>query len=112
MQFSTDEQHAHSLAMLREVRDYIASWPPHPMSRAMIKRIDEHLADPLRGLVARTVPVRAGGSYTPTGVPVLSAELVGAKLTVQVPQEGMGLSDRELLARLRAGETFDLRPEK
>jgi len=112
MQFSNDEQHAQTLALLKEVRDYIASWPPHPMNRETIQRIDSHLADPLRSLVAKSVPVRTGSSYSLNGVPVLSAVLEAATLTVQVPPVGQSLDDGELLSRLRQGEVLDLHPRK
>ena len=44
MQFSTDERHAAKLDFLAGVRDYIASWPAHPMNRDMIQRIEAHRA--------------------------------------------------------------------
>lgn len=112
MQFTTDEQLAHTLAFLQEVRDFIASWPPHPMRREMLNKIDAHLADPLRSLVAKAPMVRSGGSYTPAGLPVLSAELVASTLTVRVPPKGKGLGDDELVARLRQGEVLELFPPR
>lgn len=54
MEFSTDQRHAETLDFLREVRDYLAAWPPHPANRAFLARIDEHLAEPMhriRGLL-------------------------------------------------------------
>ena len=40
MEFSTDQRHAETLAFLREVRDYLAAWPPHPANRAFLARIE------------------------------------------------------------------------
>lgn len=56
--------------------------------------------------------VRSGGSYSPAGLPELSAELVSSTLTVRVPPQGKGLGDDELLARLRQGVVFELLPPK
>ena len=111
MQFSTDERHAETLAFLAHVRDYLARWPAHPMSRDMLAKIDAHLENPLSRLVLDGQKTRSGANFTPAGVEVLRATLEGDRLTITAPAKGKGLADAQLLARLRRGEPFTLKPD-
>jgi len=111
MQFSNDERHAETLALLAEVRDYIASWPPHPMNRDLIAKINGHIDAPLNGLVRRSLTARSAVSYTPFGLEIIRATLEGDKLTVTAPAQGRGISDEDLLVALRIGRTLTLKPD-
>ncbi|WP_157463055.1 hypothetical protein [Curvibacter gracilis] len=111
MQFSTDERHAATLDFLAGVRDYIASWPAHPMNRDMIQRIEAHLAEPAHHLARHAVQTRSGGAYTPAGLPVLTVTAEGDTVTITAPPEGKGVPDELLLRRLRRGECITLRPK-
>ena len=111
MQFSNDERHAETLAFLAHVRDYLACWPAHPMNRDMLAKIDAHLENPLRRLVLDGQKTRSGANFTPAGVEVLRATLEGDRLTITAPAKGKGLADAQLLARLRRGEPFTLKPD-
>ena len=81
MQLSTDERHAETLAFLAHVRDYLASWPAHPMNRGMLAKIDAHLENPLHRLVRDGQKTRSGANFTPAGVEVLRATLEGDRLS-------------------------------
>ena len=101
MEFSSDERHAETLAFLAQVRDYLARWPPHPMNREMLKKIDAHLEQPGHRLVARAETVRAGGSYTAVGQCLLEAELKGDELVVRLPRKPSTAPDEMVLAALK-----------
>lgn len=111
MQFSNDEHHAETLAFLTHVRDYLARWPAHPMNRDMLAKIDAHLENPLHRLVRDSQKTRSGANFTPAGLEVLRATLEGDRLTITAPAKGKGIADAQLLARLRRGEPFTLKPD-
>jgi hypothetical protein len=108
MEFSTDERHAATLDFLAEVRDYIASWPAHPMNRDMLRRIEAHLVEPAHQLARNAVKTRSGASYTNMGIPVLTLAVKGHTATVRAWPEGEGVPDELLLRRLRLGESIPL----
>ena len=111
MQFSTDERHAETLAFLAQVRDYISSWPAHPMNRDMLAKIDEHLENPLHRLVKDGQKPRSGENFTPAGREVLRATLEGDRLTITAPAKGKGVADALILRRLRKGEPVKLKSD-
>lgn len=108
---SENDSHAATLDFLAGVRDYIASWPAHPMNRDMIQRIEAHLAEPAHHLARHAVQTRSGGAYTPAGLPVLTVTAEGDTVTITAPPEGKGVPDELLLRRLRRGECITLRPK-
>lgn len=80
MSYSNDELHAATLQVLREVADYMLRLPPVPVTTAMCKRIEEHLADPVNQLVSANNEfagrVYEGAQYTPSGLPLVAARVV------------------------------------
>jgi hypothetical protein len=124
MQFSTDQRHADTLTFLGEVRDYIATWPAHPINKETTQRIKTHLDEPCHRLVRDALHLKTGFNVDPTGRLVLNAELIGDTLTLSRSFElrsqisGRPLGSKELvaesvlLARLRLGEVITLSPDK
>lgn len=82
MDFSTDDKHLATLDVLREARDYLARLPPHPMTRDMIAKIDAHMTEPTQRVLLKCERVFSGTYYTPAGIPIISAELIGRQLRV------------------------------
>lgn len=103
MQFSSDERHAETLAFLRQVRDYLARWPPHQMNRKMLAKIDAHLDQPVHPLAAGAETLRAGGAYTAVGLCLLQAELKGNELVVRLPDKPSTAPDEMVVAALKDG---------
>lgn len=110
MQFTTDQKHAATLDFLSQVRDYIASWPAHPMNRQMLKQINEHLEDPTHKLIAEHGYTRSGANFTPAGVCVIEATVQLDELTVRVPPDA--IPGEQIIRRLRAGEVIRLKPDE
>ena len=112
MKFTDAEQHAASLNLLREVRDFIATWPPHPMRGAMVDRIDAHLTNPTSKLVQMAQHPRKAERCTPAGKRVLEARLIGDELTLRRPgSPNEWVDDAKLLRHLANGETMQLTPD-
>jgi hypothetical protein len=112
MKFTDAEQHAESLNLLRDVRDFLAAWPPHPMRREMLDRINEHLASPTSMLVTSAQHPRVAETGTSVGKRVIQARLVGDELTICRPGEPRDwVNDDLLLLRLSRGEKMLLREE-
>ena len=103
MQFSSDERHAETLAFLRQVRDYIARWPPHPVNRDMLAKIDAHLGEPVHRLAEQAKTLRTGGAYTVVGLCLLQAELHGDELVVRLPDKPSAAPDDMVVAALKNG---------
>ena len=108
MQFSTDQRHAATLEFLAEVRDYIASWPAHPMNRQIIQRIEAHLTEPVHHLVSQGIYSRSGTTYTPAGLFVLKAVVQGDTVTVSLPPKVEHTPADHLLHKLRRGVTITM----
>lgn len=98
MEFSTDQRHAETLDFLREVRDYLAAWPPHPANRAFLARIDEHLAEPMHRLIASAQHEREAGAYSPAGKCVLQVHLQANVVTVSLPEPTQSADDEKVIA--------------
>lgn len=111
MQFSTDERHAQTLAMLAEVRDYIASWPSHPMNRDMLARIDAHVDDPVHQLVLKSDVERTGASFTPGGLCLIRASLKGHTVNVSIPAKPKCADDAAIIKALHHGISLELKPK-
>lgn len=100
---ATDAQaHRTSLALLEEVADYLRRLPINPMTRAMERKIQDHLDNPQGKALQRRTAVLAedellsariaSGSgfkgtsrYTPGGLPVLTARLLYPTLRLESP---------------------------
>lgn len=108
MQFSNDHRHATTLEFLVEVRDYIDSWPAHPINRQMLQRIEAHLAEPMHRLIAHGRHTRSGSTYSPAGLCVLKATLLNDIVTVIAPPPPDGVPESLLVRRLRRGERVAL----
>lgn len=111
MQFSTDERHAQTLAMLDEVRGYIASWPPHPMNRQMLGRIDAHMSDPVHQLVLTSDVARKGASFTAGGLCLIRASLAGHAVNVSIPPKPKCADDAAIIKALHHGISLELKPD-
>lgn len=108
--FTAGEAHEQTLALLAEVRNFLASWPPHPTMREMISRIDDHLRLPEQTLLADHGTHRAGTVYHPTGAPLLRASLCGHTLFISIPLNSQPEHRRQLLADLESGVSIYLKP--
>jgi len=86
MNFSTDEKHKESLQLLQETAEYLKRMPVAPVTRAFIGRIEEHLQAPTARLVLQRSFRRAGTTYSPGGVPLYTARLVGNELLMHAHQ--------------------------
>lgn len=111
MQFSNDQKHAETLEFLSSVRDYLATWPQHPMNRQMIAEIEAHLRDPIRNLVRQHAYSRSGANFTPAGACVLQATLCEDLVTVSLPTR-CAVDEALVLRRLKKGEPIRLRPDE
>ncbi|RUR71938.1 hypothetical protein EJP67_33315 [Variovorax guangxiensis] len=109
MQFSTDQQHAATLHFLAEVRDYLARWPPHPMNREMIQRIEAHLAEPTRKLVRQQSYTRSGGAYTPMGMGIVQVSVTGELATVSLLPDAVSAPEKIILRALRRSQEVILK---
>lgn len=107
--FSPAEAHEQTLALLAEVRNFLASWQPHPTMREMIYRIDDHLRLPEQALLANHGTHRAGTLFHPTGAPLLRASLCGHTLSISTPQ-ALPQHRSLLLDALESGVALDLKP--
>ena len=101
-------QLAESLQLIEEVRNYLGRLPPHPMHRAMIGKIDDHLQKPFNVQTVETVKrtgIRWNQIITPSGVPILHAaiDLSDLELRIHIPfsPSSVGVS-RQGLARQAA----------
>ena len=112
MQFSTDQRHAATLDFLAEVRDYIASWPAHPMNREMIQRIEAHLAEPAHHLVRQGSYSRSGATFTSAGLCILKAVVQGNTVTVGLPSKSEHMPEDHLLHKLRRGVSINVTPDE
>jgi hypothetical protein len=121
MQFSNDQRHADTLTFLGAVRDYIATWPAHPMNREMIQRIDTHLKEPCHRLIRDASHQKAGMTTDPAGRVVLRATLANDVLRLSrsgdlldrfMHQPIPNVADSVLLSRLEHGEVIKLSPDK
>lgn len=110
MEFSTDQRHAETLDFLREVRDYLAAWPPHPANRAFMAKIDEHLAEPMHRIIAGAQHEREAAAYSPAGRYVLKVHLQANVVTVSLPEKSKSVEDDKVIAALRHGVKLTLRP--
>jgi len=112
MQFSTDQRHAATLDFLAEVRDYLVRWPPHPMNREMIQRIEAHLAEPTHKLIRSQSYTRSGGAYTPMGMCIVRVSVTGTLATVSLPTGTDAAPDNILLRALKRGQDVALKVNK
>jgi hypothetical protein len=112
MEFSTDQRHAETLAFLREVRDYLAAWPPHPANRAFLARIDEHLDEPMHRLIASEQHEREAAAYTPAGRCVLQVHLQANVVTVSLPEKPKAVEDEKVIEALNRGIKLTLKPAR
>jgi hypothetical protein len=87
-----------TLDVLREAADYLARLPPHPMTTAMVRKLNAHLSEPRRTTMARLEEEQAqvrkrdrllmtGANYTPAGLPVIQANLLERTLTLRQPRQ-------------------------
>ena len=117
-QVSILEQHAATLDLLEEVRDYLMRLPVAPATRDVCRRIDAHIAAPdqavAREAVSRALRERnklVGGLYTPAGVVLVEAEVDERRLALRSPHVDV-LGDkgrRRVIALLHEGVVIDLR---
>jgi len=97
MNFSTDEKHKESLQLLQEAAEYLKRMPVVPVTRDFIARIEAHLAAPTARLTLQQSFRRVGTTYSPGGVPLYSARLVGNELTIHAHRPGTLLPVEEPL---------------
>ncbi|CAM8620989.1 hypothetical protein MCEMSHM24_02418 [Comamonadaceae bacterium] len=112
--------HEATLRLLAEVADYLSRLPAHPMTHAMIQKVQSHLDDPkAKVLNARlamladdqiqSAKVRSGDGFkgtselTTLGAPVIAARLLYPELRLESPAvkqylEAGELSEAESLA--------------
>lgn len=112
MEFSTDQRHAETLDFLREVRDYLAAWPPHPANREFLARIEEHLAQPMHRVIADAQHKREAAAYSPAGKCVLQVHLQANVVTVSLPEKPQAVDDEKVIAALRHGVKLTLKPAR
>lgn len=102
-----------SLTLLAEVRDYLLRLPVVPTTRALARRIDDHLEmlrrPPLDSAgTASNEPAWVGTVQGDSGVPVLHARLQGRQLRL-TPSNTSGLvGEQRLLSALSGGVTIKL----
>lgn len=79
MEFSTDEQHADTLNLLREALEYLERLPTVPLTRELCRRVQHHLDEPLARLLEEKRlnegQLRGAGAFTPAGLPVVLARV-------------------------------------
>lgn len=110
MLFSPQEQHIKTLEMLTQVRDYIASWPAHPMNKEILALIDQHLHLPHHHLLMTAGVERSCASFTPSGLCQVRARLNGHALNISIPDKPECADDESIIQALRLGITLDLKP--
>jgi len=105
LQFSTDQRHAATLELLAEVREFLMRWPPHALTREMLTRIDDHLADPTHKLVHRSP--RSGCSKTAHQFFTVSLLLEGDTATIGM-RAGKDVAPETIIESLNQGLTIEL----
>ncbi|WP_213957526.1 hypothetical protein [Variovorax sp. dw_954] len=106
MNFSTDEQRRESLLLLKETADYLKRLPVVTVTQSFIVRIEEHLAAPTSRLTLERTFGRAGTAYSPAGVPLFSARLVGSELSILVHRSSLPLPvEQPLRVKLETDES-------
>ncbi|MEX3547663.1 MAG: hypothetical protein VB125_00225 [Burkholderia sp.] len=85
MKFTDEEKHRDTLAVLREVLDYLERLPPVPTTQALCAKVATHLDKPAQRLVAESKRELVGHWITPAGQLMFDATLRGDMLTVSVP---------------------------
>ena len=123
------ETHLATEVMLREVLEYLQRLPAHPMTTAMLRKVQAHLDSPAAGIVrdrdrrrvaaARAVDLGRGGQggYVMEGYPELCVSIAEDVVLVASPAaERFGTTSRgrafalALAAQLAKGYRIDLSP--
>ena len=112
MEFSTDQRHAETLDFLREVRDYLAAWPPHPANREFLARIEAHLPQPMHRVIAHAQHKREAAAYSPAGKCVLQVHLQANVVTVSLPEKSKAVDDETVIKALNQGIELTLKPAR
>lgn len=105
--FSTDEKHKESLAMLEDVLAYLKRMPNVPVTVDFCRKIQEHLDAPTNRLVMSARETWRGEVFTAAGVKLLDATLCDDRLSVTLPAKPNGMSadsyERLAIDHLRKG---------
>jgi hypothetical protein len=115
-----EAEYLRTMALLKEVLDYLLRLPPHPMTRSLADKLHEHLDHPVRQLqseqLARTMSELNGCNFTPAGLPIIRAVLNGTELKLTAPLLHSSGGSREMgpvvLGYLKKGERIELRPTR
>lgn len=109
MDFSNDDKHRATLDVLRETLAYLERLPPVPITKEFCARLRAHLDEPTQRLISKGQRELYGALWTPVGLPVLRASVVGDILTIDVPPTIKGDARKaavaELTERLSSGPT-------
>lgn len=112
---AAEDEFAQAVAMLEEACAYLNSLPPHPMTADMVRRVRSHLEAPAHRVELERRRLAAldmsGGNYTPAGVPVIKARVLGPVLRLSAPElvrQRVDRFDALLLTRMRSGEVIPL----
>lgn len=109
--FSTDERHAATLQFLSDVADYLRRWPPHALNREMLKRIEDHLAEPTHKLALSHRATRSGAAWTPVGLCLVNLRLEGDVVTLKTPAKAAA-QESAVVAALKQGLSVQLQLDK
>lgn len=111
-----EAEHIVTLQVLREALAYLERLPPHPKTREQIMKLRDHLENPARRATRERLKQASmhlrGCNFTPSGTPIVQAEIDGKVLTLTAPvlksSGGMREVGHLILDRLRYGEVIDL----
>lgn len=107
MNFSVDEKHRESLAILEDALAYLKRMPNVPVTVDFCRKIQEHLDAPTNRLLINTRETWHGEVFTAAGVKLLDATLCDDRLSVTLPEKPNGLSadsfERLAIDHLRKG---------
>jgi hypothetical protein len=107
-----------TLELLQRTTDYLKRLPVVPVTRALIREIDAHLADPKVAAARREAEAaellsstRMAQSFDPVGQIAYNVMVVGGKVTLKVPPMKLppGYKDTRM-EQLAVGVTMTLAP--
>lgn len=109
--FTADQQHASTLAVLAEVRDYLLRLPPHRLTADMIGKVDAHLAQPTARLLSKSEQVCKGTVLASNGVPLAEALQRGNVVAVRIPYLNQAdAMPRNFFGQVSTGFLIDVAP--
>ena len=123
----SSEIHLAGEALLREAADYLRRMPPHPMTRDLAEKIQDHLDNPRTGMARQRderlaaaaasdqIARRGANRYTPAGLPAIEVSVEGDLVKVASPAAKVFGSSSEgrkfgkhLVEELARGVTIEL----